>query len=213
MTTPDPFPASEFDDWAGRYDQSVQDQETFPFEGYNQVLGTIYRLAGVFPGQSVLDLGIGTGNLALLFAQNGCRLTGTDFSGAMLNLAREKMPTGEFHLHDLRQPLPFGERRFDAIVSAYVFHHFPLDQKAEICARLIRESLAPQGCLLIGDISFPTLNDKIAYQKTIPDWEDEFYWLADESLQALQDAQLSARYLQISACAGIYEIHPARKSS
>jgi SAM-dependent methyltransferase len=213
MDIQDPFPASEFDAWAGNHDQSIQDESTFPFEGYQLVLQEIDRLTGVSAGQSVLDLGTGTGNLALIFAQKGCRLTATDFSEAMLAHARQKMPKSEFILHDLRHPLPLGERRFDAIVSAYTFHHFPLEQKIEICTRLVAESLTLNGVLVIGDISFGSLAEKLAYQQTIPDWEDEFYWLADQVQNAFQAAGLWSHYLQISACAGIYEIRPTRKSA
>jgi ubiquinone/menaquinone biosynthesis C-methylase UbiE len=69
MDIQDPFPASEFDAWAGNYDRTIQNESTFRFEGYNLVLQETNRLTGVSAGQSVLDLGIGTGNLAWLFAQ------------------------------------------------------------------------------------------------------------------------------------------------
>jgi putative AdoMet-dependent methyltransferase len=206
MTVQDQFPASEFDSWAKNYDQSVQENTTFPFVGYNPVLQEIFSLSRVSKGQAVLDLGTGTGNLAVLFARQGCRLTCTDFSEAMLARAREKLPEAEQYLHDLRVPLPFANRRFDAIVSAYVFHHFPLTQKMEICQRLAQESLAPNGSLVIGDISFPSLTGLETFKQTVPDWDDEHYWLADETLAALQKAGMKAHYSQVSPCAGVYQI-------
>ncbi|HAE60554.1 MAG TPA: hypothetical protein DCG54_13890, partial [Anaerolineae bacterium] len=60
--------------------------------------------------------------------------------------------------------------------------------------------------LVIGDISFPSFSTKEEFKQTIPDWEDEFYWFADEALEALLQAGLRARYQQVSACAGVYEI-------
>jgi putative AdoMet-dependent methyltransferase len=166
------------------------------------------RIAGVSSGQAVLDLGTGTGNLALLFAEQGCRLTCTDFSEAMLARAQEKLPKAEQYLHDLRVPLPFVNRRFDAVVSAYVFHHFPLTQKVEICQRLVQEALTPGGKLVIGDISFQSYQDMEAFKMTVSDWDDEYYWLADETLSCLQKVRLNARYTQFSPCAGVYEIVP-----
>jgi putative AdoMet-dependent methyltransferase len=207
MTTQDQFPASEFDSWATNYDQSIQEGTIFPFVGYNLVLQEIVSLSEVSQGQAVLDLGTGTGNLALLFSHLGCHLTCTDFSVAMLARAREKLPEAEQHLHDLRVPLPFVNRQFDAIVSAYVFHHFPLAQKLEICQRLVQEALVPKGSLVIGDISFPSLTALENFKQTTPDWDDEFYWLADETLPALQKIGLTARYSQVSPCAGVYKIH------
>jgi putative AdoMet-dependent methyltransferase len=208
MTLQDQFPASEFDSWAKNYDQSVQEDTNFPFVGYHRVLQEIVNLSGVSSGQAVLDLGTGTGNLALLFAEKGCRLTCTDFSEAMLARAQEKLPEAEQYLHDLRVPLPFVNRRFDAVVSAYVFHHFPLTQKVEICQRLVQEALTPGGKLVIGDISFQSYQDMEAFKMTVSDWDDEYYWLADETLTSLQKVRLNARYTQFSPCAGVYEIVP-----
>jgi putative AdoMet-dependent methyltransferase len=208
MTLQDQFPASEFDSWAKNYDQSVQEDTNFPFVGYHRVLQEIVNLSGVSSGQAVLDLGTGTGNLALLFAEKGCRLTCTDFSEAMLARAQEKLPEAEQYLHDLRVPLPFVNRRFDAVVSAYVFHHFPLTQKVEICQHLVQEALTPGGKLVIGDISFQSYQDMEAFKMTVSDWDDEYYWLADETLTSLQKVRLNARYTQFSPCAGVYEIVP-----
>ncbi len=201
----DPFPASDFDDWAETYDQSLLEHADFPFDGYNQVLETILLRANPQPGQTILDLGTGTGNLALRFAEKGCRLTCTDFSEAMLAKARQKLPGAAFYLHDLREDLPKElTQRFDHIVSAYVFHHFELDPKIRICANLVHGRLAPGGSLLIGDISFPNQAAQDIFRQGISDWEDEFYWLADQTLAGLEKAGLTADYLQVSPCAGVY---------
>jgi hypothetical protein len=43
------------------------------------------------------------------------------------------------------------------------------------------------------------------FAKSVGDlWEDEFYWLADESMAALKKAGMNVTYQQISPCAGIY---------
>ena len=201
----DPFPASDFDDWAETYDQSLLEPVEFPFDGYDRVLQTILRRAAPQPGQPVLDLGTGTGNLALLFAAKGCRLTCADFSEAMLAKARQKLPGAAFLLHDLREKLPQTlTQPFAHIVSAYVFHHFDLDQKIRICADLVRNHLVPGGSLLIGDISFPSQAAQDTFRQGIPDWEDEFYWLADQALAGLEKAGLTAAHLRVSPCAGVY---------
>jgi 2-polyprenyl-3-methyl-5-hydroxy-6-metoxy-1,4-benzoquinol methylase len=74
---------------------TVQEDTNFPFVGYNLVLQEIVSLSKVSRGQAVLDLGTGTGNLAVLFARQGCRLTCADFSEAMLARARKKLPEVE----------------------------------------------------------------------------------------------------------------------
>lgn len=75
------------------------------------------------PPAEVLDVGTGTGFLALLAAALGHRATGVDLSEGMLALARKKAesltnpPT--FAPGDAVEP-PFGPASFDAIVSRHV---------------------------------------------------------------------------------------------
>ncbi|HVM71481.1 MAG TPA: class I SAM-dependent methyltransferase [Anaerolineales bacterium] len=200
----DLFPHEEFDEWAESYDASVA-LDQFPFYGYRQVLATILKLARVRPGMAVLDLGTGTGNLAAGFARAGCALWCTDFSEPMLAQARRKLPQAQFCRHDLRAALPAGwEGPFDRIVSAYVFHHFELDEKLRILRALLPR-LAPGGWMVIGDIAF---RDRAALEKVKAElggeWEDEFYWLVDESRPPLEQAGLRVRYRQVSLCAGVF---------
>jgi ubiquinone/menaquinone biosynthesis C-methylase UbiE len=205
-STTDPFPPSEFDTWAENYDQSISASPVFPFDGYEQVLDAVVTGAEAHPGQSVLDLGTGTGNLALRFADIGCALWCTDFSEPMLAKARQKLRKAQFFLHDLRQDWPDAlSRRFDRIVSAYVFHHFELPKKLEIVKDLAANRLSPGGRLVIADLSFPNRAGMDAFARSVGDlWDDEFYWLVDESLAAFADAGLRVGYVQVSACAGVY---------
>jgi putative AdoMet-dependent methyltransferase len=209
QTTPesDPFPSAEFDQWAAQYDEDVT-REGFPFTGYRQVLAEIVRLADARAGMAVLDLGAGTGNLSELFLPLSCELWCTDFSSEMIALARLKLPSAHIFLHDLRQPfLPARTRRFDRIVSAYVFHHFELPEKIRIIERLMRDLLIPEGRLVIADISFPTRQAlQIVREAAGDQWEDEPYWIAADALPALEAMHTDAAYVQISDCAGIYQL-------
>ncbi len=203
----DLFPASDFDDWAETYDASVAIDQ-FPFHGYPDVLAQIVTLAAPRPGLSVLDLGAGTGNLAVLFARAGCDVWCTDFSEPMLAKARRKLPAAHFALHDLRAPLPAEfERPFDRIVSAYVFHHFVLEEKIRILSSLATHHLSPEGRIVIGDVVFPDAAGRERVREEAGEaWDEEFYWLADESLAALKEAGIRAEYRQVSVCAGIFHI-------
>ncbi|MET8677466.1 methyltransferase domain-containing protein [Streptomyces sp. NPDC004647] len=81
------------------------------------------RLADWLPGEpsDVLDLGCGTGSLALLAAGRGHRVTAVDRSPRMAGEARAKLAgTGARVLvGDAARP-PVGERRFDVVLARHV---------------------------------------------------------------------------------------------
>lgn len=203
----DPFPPGDFDAWASRYDQDVLDESCFPFIGYQQVLAMAVQLSAPQAGMRVLDLGTGTGNLAGVFAAHGCQVWATDFAPKMLALAQVKYPGVYFVQADLRQGWPVGvQGTFDRIVSAYVFHHLSLADKVRLSLDLTRR-LSPQGKLVLADLAFPSQAGLDAMRRLAGgNWEEEHYWLADETLAAYQQAGMLASYTPVSICAGVFEV-------
>lgn len=200
-----------FDDWADRYDQSLKDSQGFPFDGYEQVLNEISRLAGAHSGMQVLDLGIGTGNLAERFASLGCELWGIDFSAEMLAQTKEKLPQAILVQGDLLGNWPAElDRRFDRIVSAYVLHEFDLPIRMKLLERLGNSHLAAGGRIVIGDIAFPSARARDqAHRYWAAVWdEEEQYWAAEEAAVACQAAGLLLTYQQVSSCGGVFVFEP-----
>ena len=147
-----------FDGWAERYDDGLSDASGFPFGGYERVLEAVVGGAGVGAevgaGAKVLDVGTGTGALAVRFAARGYTVTGVDFSEPMLAQARRNVPGAEFRQLDLLGGWEGLEHaHFSAVVSAYVLHEFNLRTKIDLLARLAA-LLNPGGRLVVGDISF-----------------------------------------------------------
>ena len=206
----DLFPASDFDGWASTYDQDVLDEARFPFTGYQSALNMVILLAEPQAGMQVLDIGTGTGNLAALLAARGCHLWGTDFSPAMLAAAQDKLPQAKFVLADVRQGWPAAlPPVFERIVSAYTFHHFELAEKVSLLVALASH-LAPHGRMVMADVAFADAASRENVRQAVgDDWEDEFYWLADETLPALQQAGLMARFVPVSVCAGVFVMEKA----
>jgi putative AdoMet-dependent methyltransferase len=201
----DLFPASDFDGWASSYDLDVLAEAQFPFTGYQQALDTVLKLAAPQPGMRVLDIGTGTANLAALFVTLGCHLWGTDFSPAMLEQAQRKLPQAKFVLADVRHGWsPELPPIFERIVSAYVFHHFNLAEKVRLLTGLSAH-IEPAGRLVIADIAFP---DQAGMEQVCrlagDEWEDEYYWLADETILAVRQAGLCATFTPVSTCAGVF---------
>lgn len=72
------------------------------------------------PGEQVLDLGCGTGDLAGRIALAGCRVTGLDASAEMISAARAKYPDLCFVCADART-FALNEK-FDAVFSNAALH-------------------------------------------------------------------------------------------
>lgn len=72
------------------------------------------------PGERVLDLGCGSGELTAQIASRGARVVGVDSSSQMLARARERFPDLDVRLADAER-LPVGEP-FDAVFSNAALH-------------------------------------------------------------------------------------------
>jgi trans-aconitate methyltransferase len=88
----------------------------------------ILSYLGPKPGETILDLGCGTGDLTKEIFLTGANVTGVDSSAEMIQVAKSKFPQIEFHQMDARD-LQF-DTRFDAIFSNAVLHWIPEKEMA-----------------------------------------------------------------------------------
>lgn len=112
-------------------------------------VAALFAEAGGLGGASrVLEIGVGTGRIAVPLAPRVGRYVGADLSGPML--ARLAAKRAAPAIHAVRadvERLPFADGRFDAVVAVHVFHLIP--GWRAVLAEAARV-LAPQGLLLHG---------------------------------------------------------------
>lgn len=86
-------------------------------------IARLVNVAGVHPGDRVLDVGCGTGNVALTARRSGADAIGVDLSQRMLDLAREGSALAGYDDLDWvlgdAEGLPFRDRTFDIVLSNF----------------------------------------------------------------------------------------------
>jgi SAM-dependent methyltransferase len=83
---------------------------------YDVVLDAI----GVGSGMEHLDVGCGAGLAAAKAAERGARVAGLDATPEFLEVARERVPEGEFQQGDIEE-IPFADDRFDTVAGFNAF--------------------------------------------------------------------------------------------
>ena len=74
------------------------------------------RRIGLSPGKAVLDLGCGAGVFCRLAADAGASVTGIDAAPGLVELARERVPEGQFDVGDI-ETLPYAAASFDVVTA------------------------------------------------------------------------------------------------
>lgn len=107
-------------DSAANYDAQARQTNWY---GSEVVFGLAYEY--VRPGDSLLDLGIGSGLSSLPFHKAGLRIYGLDGSVEILQVCATKNFAVELKLHDLRSlPLPYAPASFQHVISVAVLNSF-----------------------------------------------------------------------------------------
>ncbi len=115
--------------------------------------------AAIVPGHAVLDLGSGTGTLALMVKDRcpDARVSGVDVDPRIVAIARRKAATARADVRFVEgsatEP-PFAPGSFDRVLSTLVLHHLTTPQKRAALAAA-RGLLRPGGELHVADWGRP----------------------------------------------------------
>src|SRR5215216_4246893 len=118
----------------------------------------VVDLARLQSGESVLDVGCGTGTLAVAAKRRvgpAGAVYGVDASPEMIARASKKARKAGLEVvfrNALVQALPFPDDSFDAVLSTLMLHHLPPSAR-EQCAREVRRVLKPGGRVLAVDFA------------------------------------------------------------
>lgn len=109
------------------------------------VAGHLVRFAGVAAGQSVLDVGCGTGVVAVTAARAGAKVQGLDLTPALLEEARHNARVArvavEWSEGDA-EALPYPDASFDVVLSQFGHMFAP---RPEVAIAEMRRVLKPGG--------------------------------------------------------------------
>jgi len=116
--------------------------------------------AEIRAGHSVLDLGCGTGTLAIdcARAHPGAHVTGVDGDPNALAIAEAKVARARSPVrlvHGFADALPWPDDHFDRVLSSLMFHHLTLDAKRRAFREIVR-ILRRGGQLHVADWGAPT---------------------------------------------------------
>jgi demethylmenaquinone methyltransferase / 2-methoxy-6-polyprenyl-1,4-benzoquinol methylase len=113
----------------------------------------LIALAAIAPGETVLDLACGTGDLGVAAAARGAHVTGLDLVPRMIALARQRPDAAPIRLvvGDMTS-LPIADASFDVITTGYGLRNVPrLDRTLDEIARVLK----PGGRFLSLDFNRP----------------------------------------------------------
>ncbi|MDU1584295.1 MAG: methyltransferase domain-containing protein [Clostridium sp.] len=202
-----------FNSWADSYDEDVKvDRGALKiYENYNKVLNKVYEKSTITGENiSVLDIGVGTGNLAKKFLENNYRVVGIDQSREMLRVAKHKYPNLKVRLGEFLK-IPFNDKVFDIIVSTYAFHHLNSEEKSLAIKEMIRV-LKDNGKIVIGDLMFKNRVEeewvlKELTEVQVDEIKDEYYSYIDELESEFMKYNKKLNYEKIDRFISVIEVN------
>ncbi len=139
---------------AARFDEKASEYDDSKHEEYLACANLVIEHAAPGLDDVVLDLGTGTGAIALALAPDAARVVGRDISDGMMSEARAKaddegLENVEFAYGTFREPEYDGD--VDVVTSNFAMHHLSDEEKRE--AIDVVAALGPRRFVL-GDVMF-----------------------------------------------------------
>lgn len=109
------------------------------------VAGHLVKFAGIAPGEHVLDVGTGTGVVAITAARAGARVTGLDLTPELLDQARENARIAQVDIvwtEGDAEKLPYPDASFDVVTSQFGHMFAP---RPDVAVAEMRRVLKPGG--------------------------------------------------------------------
>lgn len=143
------LPAANFDIFLPAYDPIMA------LLGFRRALRPLVAQAQLEPHHSVLDIGCGTGTLAILIKElhPTVEVTGVDPDRRALARATRKADragVAPAFDHGFADATQYADGSFDRVFSSMMFHHVPEEQKSQVLAE-VRRVLKPGGRLELLD--------------------------------------------------------------
>lgn len=131
------------------------------YAGITDVDSTVATLAALAKGGCVLELGVGTGRLAIPLAATGLEVHGIDSSAAMLQQLAAKPGAAAVHLvlGDMADDLPSGPFTL-AFVAYNTFWNLLTEARQRSCFEQVAQRLTPDGVVVVeAFVPDPSLHD------------------------------------------------------
>ena len=149
------------------------DKERPPFADYSgDLFDGAQRFMGRLNGMNILELGCGSGDLAVWFALQGAQVTGIDVSDESIRVAKKRaeengVASWTNFLACPAEAIPMPDAAFDTIFINVSLHHLELEQALAECRRLLK----PQGRFIaVEPFSFSKMIQKIRTSRFVTKW-------------------------------------------
>jgi trans-aconitate methyltransferase len=174
-----------FDGGAGRIEEAA----------WRTYVADVARKLGMRAGQSVFEIGCGSGAFLYPLSQAGLSVAGLDYSPVLIDAARNAMPAGQFECAEA-SAFDAEPGRYDFVIANSVFHYFPDEAYARrVIVRML--SAAEQGAAFLELPDLSSRNQAEATRRdmlTVEEYEKKYAGLAHQYFRREMFAEIGEQF-------------------